>query len=109
MIQYIDYPPAEAVYEILRSSLVELMARGIVEQVDVPNAESASIAHRMANVKSEHEQSAVATLHGMSLEASVDQYALSHFVGANLYSIAVRCKVGLYDIPSFISLKNCPP
>lgn len=30
--QYIDYPPPEAVYEILRSTLVELMARGIVAE-----------------------------------------------------------------------------
>jgi hypothetical protein len=33
VIQYIDYPPAEAIYEILRSSLVELMKRGIVEEL----------------------------------------------------------------------------
>lgn len=28
--EYIDYPPAEAVYEILSSTLAELMKKGIV-------------------------------------------------------------------------------
>ena len=31
--EYIDYPPPEAIYEILRSSLKELMAKGIVAEL----------------------------------------------------------------------------
>lgn len=99
VIQYIDYPPAEAVYAILRSSLVELMTRGIVEQVDVSDAESAAVAHRLSAVpgtdylKIEEDQSAVTTLRTMSLGGSADLLNVSRFVGAKLYSLALRCKV----------------
>ena len=31
VIQYIDFPTAQAIYDILRSSLVELMKKGIVD------------------------------------------------------------------------------
>jgi hypothetical protein len=33
IVQYVDLPPAEAVYEILRSCLCELMSAGIVKHV----------------------------------------------------------------------------
>ncbi|KAG9317224.1 AAA-domain-containing protein [Chiua virens] len=36
IIQYVDKPPREAVYEILRSSLCEFILKGIVEEVSVP-------------------------------------------------------------------------
>ncbi|EIM88236.1 thyroid receptor-interacting protein 13 [Stereum hirsutum FP-91666 SS1] len=36
IVQYIDLPPREAVYEILRSCLLELINKGVVAPVDVP-------------------------------------------------------------------------
>ncbi|KZW04426.1 AAA-domain-containing protein [Exidia glandulosa HHB12029] len=38
IVQYIGLPSADAIYEILRSCLVELMRAGIVESIDVPTA-----------------------------------------------------------------------
>ena len=32
IVQYIDLPPREAIYEILRSCLVELTAKGVVAE-----------------------------------------------------------------------------
>ena len=33
IIEYVDLPPRDAIYEILRSCLLELAAKGIVAQV----------------------------------------------------------------------------
>ncbi|KAH7103022.1 P-loop containing nucleoside triphosphate hydrolase protein [Auriculariales sp. MPI-PUGE-AT-0066] len=38
IVQYIGLPSASAVYEILRSCVLELMRAGIVEQIEVPTA-----------------------------------------------------------------------
>ncbi|KAG6378471.1 AAA-domain-containing protein [Boletus reticuloceps] len=39
IIQYVDNPPREAIYEILRSSLCEFVLKGIVQEVSVPPLE----------------------------------------------------------------------
>ncbi|KAJ8595371.1 AAA-domain-containing protein [Rhizopogon salebrosus TDB-379] len=36
IIQYIDLPPREAIYEILRSSLCEFVRKGILQETEVP-------------------------------------------------------------------------
>jgi len=41
IVQYIDLPPSEAIYVILRSCLLELMTRGVVAPADVPSLEEA--------------------------------------------------------------------
>lgn len=41
IVQYIGLPSQDAVYEILRSCLLELMRTGIVEQLEVPSATAA--------------------------------------------------------------------
>ncbi|KAL4076036.1 P-loop containing nucleoside triphosphate hydrolase protein [Scleroderma yunnanense] len=41
IIQYIDLPPREAIYEILRSALCEFIAKGILQEVAVPSLEDA--------------------------------------------------------------------
>ena len=33
IIQYVDLPPRDAVYEILRSCLVELVSKGIINEI----------------------------------------------------------------------------
>lgn len=40
IIQYVDNPPREAIYEILRSSLCEFVLRGIVQEVVSRNCAS---------------------------------------------------------------------
>ncbi|KAG6335299.1 hypothetical protein ID866_3783 [Astraeus odoratus] len=37
IVQYIDLPPREAIYEILRSALCEFVAKGILQKVTVPS------------------------------------------------------------------------
>ena len=78
------------------------MARGIVEQLEVPDAESASVIRmlhnthytpELSNGQSDHEHSTVATFRKLGLDASMDRHAVSQFVGASLFSIAERCKV----------------
>ncbi|RPD61903.1 P-loop containing nucleoside triphosphate hydrolase protein [Lentinus tigrinus ALCF2SS1-7] len=49
IVQYVDLPPREAIYEILRGCLVELVKRGIVAEVDVPSLAQAQIYERTAD------------------------------------------------------------
>ncbi|KAH8106228.1 P-loop containing nucleoside triphosphate hydrolase protein [Cristinia sonorae] len=48
IIQYIDLPPREAIYEILRTCLVELMSKGVVSNLEVPNFTQAQLYERTA-------------------------------------------------------------
>ncbi|KAH8999365.1 thyroid receptor-interacting protein 13 [Lactarius akahatsu] len=41
IVQYIDLPPPEAIYVILRSCLIELVAKGVVAPVEVPSLDEA--------------------------------------------------------------------
>ncbi|KAH9999412.1 thyroid receptor-interacting protein 13 [Russula vinacea] len=41
IVQYIDLPPPEAIYVILRSCLLELATKGVVTPIDVPSLEEA--------------------------------------------------------------------
>jgi len=41
IVQYIDLPPPEAIYVILRSCLVELITKGVVAHSEVPSLEEA--------------------------------------------------------------------
>ncbi|PAV20714.1 P-loop containing nucleoside triphosphate hydrolase [Pyrrhoderma noxium] len=87
--EYIDYPPAGAIYGILRSSLVELMEKNIVEKLVVPTMESAILAHRIrsGNTVSE-EQDPVKTMYQLSLGSTTDSQEL----GSRLYAIAEKCR-----------------
>ncbi|PIL36790.1 transporter [Ganoderma sinense ZZ0214-1] len=49
IVQYVDLPPREAIYEILRGCLVELVKKGIVSQVDVPGLAQAQLYERTAD------------------------------------------------------------
>ncbi|KAI6003833.1 P-loop containing nucleoside triphosphate hydrolase protein [Pisolithus albus] len=41
IIQYVDLPPRQAIYEILRSALCEFVAKGLLQDVTVPSLEDA--------------------------------------------------------------------
>ncbi|KAI0269239.1 thyroid receptor-interacting protein 13 [Gloeopeniophorella convolvens] len=41
IVQYIDLPPSEAIYTILRSCLLELIVKGVVAHVEVPTLDEA--------------------------------------------------------------------
>jgi len=43
IIQYIDLPPREAIYEILRTCLLEMIGKGIVKHVQVPTLKEAQM------------------------------------------------------------------
>ncbi|KAI0080759.1 P-loop containing nucleoside triphosphate hydrolase protein [Panus rudis PR-1116 ss-1] len=49
IVQYVDLPPREAIYEILRSSLSELVKKGIVADVEVPSHTQALLYERTAH------------------------------------------------------------
>ncbi|TBU48473.1 P-loop containing nucleoside triphosphate hydrolase protein [Dichomitus squalens] len=49
IVQYVDLPPREAIYEILRGCLLELVKKGIVAEVDVPGLAQAQIYERTAD------------------------------------------------------------
>ncbi|KZT12967.1 P-loop containing nucleoside triphosphate hydrolase protein [Laetiporus sulphureus 93-53] len=46
IIQYVDLPPREAIYEILRTCLVELTRKHIVSNIDVPSLAQAQLYER---------------------------------------------------------------
>ncbi|KAF8583975.1 P-loop containing nucleoside triphosphate hydrolase protein [Ramaria rubella] len=48
IVQYVDLPPREAIYEILRTCLVELMKKGIVSPLDVPTVAQADMYSKTA-------------------------------------------------------------
>jgi len=49
IVQYVDLPPREAIYEILRTCLAELVGKGIVANVDVPGLAQAQLYERTSS------------------------------------------------------------
>ncbi|KAL5488145.1 hypothetical protein ACEPAI_6253 [Sanghuangporus weigelae] len=91
VVQYIDFPTAQAIYDILRSSLVELMKKGIVEYLDVPDSGTAKVAfdaNKHQDILDADEQSHVHTLSHLSLSSNMDS---SRFLGASLFAIGTEC------------------
>ncbi|KAI0786348.1 P-loop containing nucleoside triphosphate hydrolase protein [Abortiporus biennis] len=48
IVQYVDLPSREAIYEILRTCLTELVSKGIVADVDVPSLTRAQLYERIS-------------------------------------------------------------
>ncbi|KAH9894292.1 P-loop containing nucleoside triphosphate hydrolase protein [Cubamyces lactineus] len=48
IVQYVDLPPREAIYEILRGCLIELVKKGIISDIEVPSLPQAQIFERTA-------------------------------------------------------------
>ncbi|KAJ3539964.1 hypothetical protein NM688_g6295 [Phlebia brevispora] len=51
IVQYVDLPPREAIYEILRTCLSELVVKGIIANTEVPSLAEAQLFERTATLK----------------------------------------------------------
>lgn len=78
IVQYVDLPSREAIYEILRSCLCEIIAKGIVSPVQVPTLKQIQIYELVNNPK------------GGS--GSTDPQERSKGVGLRLLSLAAKCR-----------------
>ncbi|KAF9263702.1 AAA-domain-containing protein [Marasmius fiardii PR-910] len=84
IVQYIDLPPREAVYEILRSCFVEMISKGILTGVAVPPLQTALMYERTAPTGQGTTTPSIAT--------ATDSHVRSKLVGLRLLSLATKCK-----------------
>ncbi|KAH7887933.1 P-loop containing nucleoside triphosphate hydrolase protein [Phlebopus sp. FC_14] len=83
IIQYVDLPPREAIYEILRSSLCEFVLKGILDNVSVPPLEDALFTEQNAWCSAVH-----------SANDSMDSsHAREEKIGKALLQLADKCRV----------------
>jgi len=87
IIQYVDLPPREAIYEILRTCLCEMVAKGMVEGIEVPTLAKAIFDEEnfRSGIKvesSDQEQS----------QSPVDPRKKSEIIGQRLFALASQCK-----------------
>ncbi|KZT26942.1 P-loop containing nucleoside triphosphate hydrolase protein [Neolentinus lepideus HHB14362 ss-1] len=87
IIQYIDLPPREAIYDILRSCLSELVQKRIVRDVDVPTLIQAQMYERTSAYLSPQ-------LNGDSegRDDEVSRRDRNKLVGLKLLKLAERCR-----------------
>ncbi|TFK56080.1 P-loop containing nucleoside triphosphate hydrolase protein [Heliocybe sulcata] len=86
IIQYIDLPPREAIYDILRSCLNELVRKGIVRDVDVPTRTQAQLYERTSAYLSPQ-------LNGDGEgQEEVSRRDRNKLVGLRLLKLAQRCR-----------------
>ncbi|KAK0242519.1 P-loop containing nucleoside triphosphate hydrolase protein [Armillaria nabsnona] len=81
IIQYVDLPSREAIYEILRSSLCEIVNKGLVAPVNVPSLQAARMYELAAPVQSTPPNS-----------APMDAHAKSGHVAIRLLALAADCR-----------------
>ncbi|KAJ3920204.1 P-loop containing nucleoside triphosphate hydrolase protein [Lentinula edodes] len=81
IVQYVDLPPREAVYEILRTSLCEIINRGIVSSTNVPSLQEALIYERTAPAHS-----------STMISNGSDAHEKSKLLGLRLLTLATQCK-----------------
>ncbi|TCD71325.1 hypothetical protein EIP91_011096 [Steccherinum ochraceum] len=108
IIQYVDLPPREAIYEILRTCLVELVAKGVVSNVDVPSRtqahlyERSAMSSRTSTATASVASTAAASTQASTTEAtphlnglidpSVDPQERSKHVALKLLVLAQKCR-----------------
>ncbi|KIP12844.1 hypothetical protein PHLGIDRAFT_97559 [Phlebiopsis gigantea 11061_1 CR5-6] len=98
IIQYVDLPPRDAVYEILRSCLAELVTKGIISEIEVPSLTQAILYERTATFPSVNGTSpGVPSLNAFSaLNSSstnvIDHREKSKMAGLRLLSLAEKCR-----------------
>ncbi|PPQ81746.1 hypothetical protein CVT24_003730 [Panaeolus cyanescens] len=80
IVQYVDLPSREAVYEILRSCLCEIMNKGIIDAVAVPSSKEVRI-HELVNRS---------TLDATT--STMDPLERSKAVGLRLLALASQCR-----------------
>ncbi|KAF5322459.1 hypothetical protein D9619_001145 [Psilocybe cf. subviscida] len=78
IVQYIDLPSREAIYEILRSCLCEIIAKGIIDKVNVPTLKQVQLFEL-------YNESTVSN-------APQDAQRRSENVGLRLLALAGRCR-----------------
>jgi len=91
IVQYIDLPPKEAVYEILRTCLSELMARRLVNSIDVPSLTQALLYESTKGSK---------TL--PASDTGGDAKERSKNIALRLMALAEKCRVS-YDTSNHLS------
>ncbi|EKM59695.1 uncharacterized protein PHACADRAFT_158144 [Phanerochaete carnosa HHB-10118-sp] len=108
IIQYVDLPPRDAIYEILRGCLSELVAKGIVSNIDVPSLTRAVLYERTSSFPPTVRTPATTTANGLPLLAppgcepvsdtpapapsSSEQREQSKYVALRLLNLAEKCK-----------------
>ncbi|GLB33599.1 putative AAA ATPase family protein [Lyophyllum shimeji] len=81
IVQYVDLPPREAIYEILRTCLCEIIGKGIVASVSVPTLKQAQI----------YEATSRTTPSTASLPTS-DPQIKTRNVALRLLALAAQCR-----------------
>ncbi|KAJ7774325.1 P-loop containing nucleoside triphosphate hydrolase protein [Mycena maculata] len=82
IVQYVDLPSREAVYEILRTCLCEIVVRGIVAPISVPTLKQAQM----------YELSALASTDHRLASSVLDSREKSKNVALRLLSLAAQCR-----------------
>lgn len=118
IVQYVDLPPREAIYEILRGCLVELVKKGIVAQVvrirhrlklavcsryqfkDVPGLAQAQLYERTVDFS--NLSLTVQPIDGNIVSqaaktAVLDSRERSRLLAIRLLKLAQKCRVGFYE------------
>ncbi|KAJ7667789.1 P-loop containing nucleoside triphosphate hydrolase protein [Mycena polygramma] len=83
IVQYVDLPSREAIYEILRTCLCEIVARGIVAPINVPTLKQAQMYELSALHSPEHP---------LATSAVVDAREKPKNVALRLFSLAAQCR-----------------
>ncbi|KAH9938420.1 P-loop containing nucleoside triphosphate hydrolase protein [Fomitopsis serialis] len=108
IVQYVDLPPREAIYEILGTCLRELVTKGIVAEVDVPSLAQAQLYERTAgflqtsslaaalpphpSTSQPASQAASRSLSQQANEHAADSRERSKHVALKLLTLAEKCK-----------------
>ncbi|KAJ7699889.1 P-loop containing nucleoside triphosphate hydrolase protein [Mycena rosella] len=84
IVQYVDLPSREAIYEILRTCLCEIITRGIVSMITVPTLKQAQM----------YELSALhSTEHALASSSVLDPREKSKNVALRLFALAAQCRI----------------
>ncbi|KAJ7904301.1 P-loop containing nucleoside triphosphate hydrolase protein [Mycena olivaceomarginata] len=83
IVQYVDLPSREAIYEILRTCLCEIVARGIVSPISVPTLKQAQM-YELSALHSPDPSAATSSL--------VDSREKSKDVALRLMALAAQCR-----------------
>ncbi|KAK7061536.1 pachytene checkpoint protein 2 [Favolaschia claudopus] len=83
IVQYVDLPSRDAVYDILRTCLCEIVARGIVSSIAVPTLKQAQM-YELASLHSSDHSVATSTL--------LDSREKAKNVALRLLNLAAQCR-----------------
>ncbi|KAI0723349.1 P-loop containing nucleoside triphosphate hydrolase protein [Earliella scabrosa] len=93
IVQYVDLPPREAIYEILRGCLAELVKKSIVAEIDVPSLAQAQIYERTADFSNLSLSSAPTAPSGSpNVSEPQDARERSRLLAIRLLKLAQQCR-----------------